>query len=159
MADDSDDDLFADFAHDEVKTESNISANLLQDIGYTQDHQGEADEGPMVTWVAPKFSGLDNSNAVSNSAGSHWYRDAAEEELWNELLDDDDNDDEDQDGGGTNLSENLMTTPQALLAPQAAADAWLVSVQHNIFGAKPPMAPTYFGVVPRTPATATAMQW
>lgn len=57
-------------------------------------HKGDPDEG-QITWVAPKFSGLNNSAAVAGTgaeSGSHWYRDEADEDMWNELLGDDDDD-------------------------------------------------------------------
>ena len=107
--DDDDDDLFADFDDDEQLQGGNISSNLLTDIGMVAEvsaaHQRDADDGPkFVEWTAPKFHGLNNSAAVADAGGTHWYRDEADEEMWNDLLDSDDDDEEEQ----TNVSANLL---------------------------------------------------
>ena len=70
--DDDEDDLWGDFNDDEVSSSVMMSANLCEVAGVAEKkvHEGESDEGK-VTWEAPTFSGLNNSQAVG--AGTHWY--------------------------------------------------------------------------------------
>ena len=127
--DDDDDDLFGDFEREDEQLEvAAISSNLLNDIGVEADHvvhQGDVDEG-LITWVAPKFSGLENSNAVG--ASTHWYREEEDEKMWDALLEDEDETDE-----GMMLSENLLatTSEQTEGAPPALPTPPPVSVAPN----------------------------
>ena len=76
-SDDDDDDLFADFEKDDDGDNYNVSANLIEDIGKDRVAAAaveSADEGKKIEWVAPKVSGLKNSNAV-NTTVKHWYKD------------------------------------------------------------------------------------
>lgn len=162
--DDDDDDLFDDFeaANDDEQLKGlSISSNLLSDIGCSTEstiHQGDADEG-RITWEAPAFHGLANSNAVKDSTGSHWYREEAEEELWNELLATDN--DNSGDASCVHLSENLqgLFAAPALLGVQdvsnhshtsalsntllhadnvvafvPSSNSWVLGLQHKLFG-------------------------
>jgi len=79
MADfsDDDDDLFADDDTDLDAT--NISSNLLESLGKSSMerpvHEGDVDEGN-ITWLPPTMHGLNNSHAVNDSKGSHWYNES-----------------------------------------------------------------------------------
>ena len=78
MADDDDDfeDLWADLGDDNDVTTLSVSENLLAEVGRTETapvHKGDVDEGK-ITWEAPAFAGLGNSDSVTIKM-HHWYRD------------------------------------------------------------------------------------
>ena len=76
--DDSDEeDLWGDL-EDDPDDNVMISSNLAALVGTEakEVHKGEADEG-QIRWVAPKFSGLSNSDTV-DSKGTHWNHDEVE---------------------------------------------------------------------------------
>lgn len=82
--------LFEDFGEDDGDVADNLSANLRQIVAAgtvaPPVHQGDVDEGQL-TWEAPSFAGLANSNVVG--AGQLGYKTdrqaAVEDDLWGEL--------------------------------------------------------------------------
>lgn len=94
----------------------------------------------LVTWVAPKFHGLDNSNAVAE--GKHWYLEEEDDKLWDALCGSDDDDDGSK---PLALSENLLEEVSAVPSEdvQEAADVIQTAVIAALAeeGAAPPPQP------------------
>ena len=79
-SDDDFDDLWGDMDNDDDTSTLTVSANLLDAVGQKEEkavHKGDVDEGK-ITWEAPAFAGLTNSDAVTIKM-QHWYKDKAEE--------------------------------------------------------------------------------
>jgi len=100
-------------------TESSLTCSILsQAVGVQRDmtvHAGDVDEG-RITWEAPTFHGLTNSNEVTASS-RHWYRD--ENEAGNQA---------------TGAVPSVAPTPTTAAAQSTPGD---IFKQPNIFGAAP----------------------
>ena len=72
-SDDEEEDLWGNI--EEPQNDLMLSANLSAVVGGDAKpvHAGEPDEGK-ISWVAPKFAGLSNSNTV-DIKGAHWNKD------------------------------------------------------------------------------------
>ena len=102
-------DLFDDFNNADFDVAQQISDNLRAQAGLAGDvttiHQGDADEGK-ITWTAPTFSGLTNSAMVTEKGLGRFDRDAAEDDLWDDLAPDEAGPAE-AGAGTSNVSQNL----------------------------------------------------
>ena len=102
--------------------------------------------------------GLQNSNAVQDSTGSHWYCEEAEAQLWGELADSDEGGSTGEQGAITNLSENLMSAvePTAPAIPADVATQSACSWRDGLDGAHSESAKAVAPVLPPTASTACA---
>ncbi|KAL1525795.1 hypothetical protein AB1Y20_020635 [Prymnesium parvum] len=79
LEDDDLDAMWDELGDDDDELTANVSGNLAEDLGLVGSivHKDDADEG-RVTWVAPTFHGLENSDDVTKGT-RHWYHDEAED--------------------------------------------------------------------------------